>query len=290
MASYGGDSTYRGSVGTTTHTTVRVDTATSVATSPDPSVFAHPVTATASVTPSGVTGSVSFYANGQPIAGCTAQAVSPGTNGATATCTTSTLPVGGTSIIATYSGDNRYNGSSGSTTQLVLDDFKVDIQQIRDDLNAYRQQNPSPKSTYDHITNAIAHLDKALAPTLWQPDDRHLTSTGATVFNEDKAAMDELLKIGSPRPQVVSNAIPSIVSIDRAIAQLQYDDANTLINSITPTNMTEYQKAKSELAAAYSELQKGIQDQSSGNWDNSVGHFKNAWQHAVYAVQHANQT
>jgi hypothetical protein len=194
-----------------------------------------------------------------------------------------------TTYSAVYSGDAQYLGSSGQESTPGPTTFEAQLQAIRDDVATYRQQNPSPKSAYDHLTNALAHLDKALAATLWQADGMHLTSTGATVFSEDKAAMDELLKLAAPRPQVVASAIPTIVGIDRSIAQRQYDDANALISSLTPSKSADYQKAKSELATAAAELQKGVLDQSGSKWDNAIGHFKNAWQHALSASQYAGR-
>jgi len=61
-------------------------------------------------------GTVSFTSNGTAISGCTAL---PLTSSLTAVCMTSTLAVGTDAIMATYSGDTNYSGSSGSLSQLV---------------------------------------------------------------------------------------------------------------------------------------------------------------------------
>src|ERR1019366_1283100 len=77
------------------------------------------VTITATVGPAGApapTGTVSFTSNGIAISGCTAV---PLTSSLTAVCTTSTLAVGTDAIVATYSGDTNYSGSSGTLAQLV---------------------------------------------------------------------------------------------------------------------------------------------------------------------------
>src|ERR1019366_6648929 len=77
------------------------------------------VTITATVGPAGPpapTGTVSFTSNGIAISGCTAV---PLTSSLTAVCTTSTLAVGTDAIVATYSGDTNYSGSSGTLAQLV---------------------------------------------------------------------------------------------------------------------------------------------------------------------------
>ena len=92
---------------------------TSVISSPDPSTAGQLVTITATVSPSGPptpTGTVSFTSNATVISGCTAV---PLTSSLTAVCMTSTLAVGTDTIVATYSGDTNYSGSSGTLTQLV---------------------------------------------------------------------------------------------------------------------------------------------------------------------------
>ena len=92
-----------------------IRTTTTVTSAPNPSQAGQPVTMTATVTPSGPTGTVSFSSNGTAISGCTAVVLNSGI----AHCMTSALPAGTDAIVAMYSGDDNYNGSSGSTTQIV---------------------------------------------------------------------------------------------------------------------------------------------------------------------------
>jgi Bacterial Ig-like domain (group 3) len=94
-------------------------TTTSVVVAPSPSGFSQPVTVTATVSPSDGGGSVSFYANGAAIAGCSAQPLAATPNGYTATCTTTTLPLGDDVVAADYSGDAQYAASSGSAATVV---------------------------------------------------------------------------------------------------------------------------------------------------------------------------
>ncbi len=94
---------------------------TTVTGSPNPSMFGDAVTITATVSPLAPggpppTGTVSFASNGTAISGCTAV---PLASSLTAACTTSTLAVGTDAIVATYSGDANYFGSSGTLAQLV---------------------------------------------------------------------------------------------------------------------------------------------------------------------------
>ena len=91
---------------------------TTVTSSPNPSTFGQQVTITATVGPAGPpapTGTVGFTSNGTAISGCTSVTLNSGT----AQCVTSSLSVGTDMIVATYSGDSNYSGSSGSVVQIV---------------------------------------------------------------------------------------------------------------------------------------------------------------------------
>src|ERR1019366_9652662 len=108
-----------GGCGTVFRLTGPPPSTTAVTSSPNPSTFGDVVTITATVGPAGPpapTGTVSFTSNGIAISGCTAV---PLTSSLTAVCTTSTLAVGTDAIVATYSGDANYSGSSGTLSQLV---------------------------------------------------------------------------------------------------------------------------------------------------------------------------
>ena len=58
---------------------------------------------------------MSFTSNDVAISGCTAVPLTS----RTAVCTTSTLALGTDAIVATYSGDSNYTGSSGTLSQIV---------------------------------------------------------------------------------------------------------------------------------------------------------------------------
>jgi hypothetical protein len=100
-ASYNGNSSQ--AVGLTISSKPPTTTALSV--SPNPSTAGQTVTLTATVSPSAATGTVTFT-NGATTLGSSSL-----TNGA-ATFVTSALPVGNDSIVATYSGDATYLGST----------------------------------------------------------------------------------------------------------------------------------------------------------------------------------
>ena len=64
-------------------------------------------------------GTMSFTADGNSI-GCDSVAVSTSPGGASAQCTTSTLPAGSHSIAVTYSGDGSYNGSTSQALEQIV--------------------------------------------------------------------------------------------------------------------------------------------------------------------------
>ena len=90
-----------------------LDTTTSVSSNVNPSTYGQPVTFTATVSPSGATGTATFSVDGTAVS---TQTIS----GGAAAFSTSTLSAGTHSITATYNGDSNYNGSiSAALSQTV---------------------------------------------------------------------------------------------------------------------------------------------------------------------------
>jgi hypothetical protein len=93
----------------------------------NPSTVGQTVTFTATITPKDsptATGTVAFTSNGLPIAGCNAVAV---TAASTAQCPTNALPQGNDSIVAKYTGDANYQGSSSSPYPQVVNPSSVGV-------------------------------------------------------------------------------------------------------------------------------------------------------------------
>jgi type IV secretory pathway VirB2 component (pilin) len=126
-ATYGGDTNFNGSSGTTPHTINKADTTTAVTSSLNPSIYGNAVTFTAvvSVVAPGAgtpTGTITFQDGGVNIVGCVGVAVVSNQ----ATCSVSkytaggALAIGSHPITAVYSGDTNFNGSTGALpTQVV---------------------------------------------------------------------------------------------------------------------------------------------------------------------------
>jgi hypothetical protein len=110
-ATYGGDANYNSAVGTVTQTVAKVAVASTLTSSPNPSLPGSPVTLTDTL-PNNVTGTVTFT-NGTTTLGTST------VTGGVAALTTSTLPLGSDPITATYNGDGNFNSSVATVTQTV---------------------------------------------------------------------------------------------------------------------------------------------------------------------------
>src|SRR5205823_4796022 len=125
-AFYLGDTNYNPSTSNTVNLVVnppgKTNTSTSVSAAPNPANIGQSVTITATVSPSGGTGSptgtVTFTDNGSALPSATLV-------GTTATITTSFTTAGSHSIVATYSGDGSFNGSTSTAVTLTVNVVKA---------------------------------------------------------------------------------------------------------------------------------------------------------------------
>jgi hypothetical protein len=118
-ASYSGDTNFSGSSGSLAggQTVNQASSGTSVSSSENPSIFGDNVTFTATVTAvspgAGTpTGTVNFTIDGSPAGSGTL-------SGGTTSISTSSLSAGTHTVVASYTGDTNFTGSSGSLTQTV---------------------------------------------------------------------------------------------------------------------------------------------------------------------------
>lgn len=145
---------------------------TSVTSAPNPSTLGELVTITATVSPAGSpapTGTVSFTSNGMGISGCASILLS---SSLTAICMTSTLAVGTDAIVATYSGDENYDGSIGTLSQLV-NPLPVALQITPPQLRVHRPTSSirSRRAVWSTLATAIAgRCRQASSATTPSPD------------------------------------------------------------------------------------------------------------------------
>jgi hypothetical protein len=182
-AVYSGSANYAGGQDTLQQDVSKADTTTLVLASPSPAVEHQGATLTArvgAVAPgSGApTGVVSFTANGDPIGGAPLDAV---TGGAEATLDISDLPAGTYTIVATYAGDDDYNGNtSDAITHKVLGE--ADIVETTTVLTS--SVNPS---TYGELVSWTASLTAADGST----------PSGTVQFSVDGVDIGDPVPVGS---------------------------------------------------------------------------------------------
>jgi hypothetical protein len=150
--------------------------------------------------------------------------------------------------------------------------------------NLQRLLPTGDKKTDHRIEEAIEHIQKSLnidpkdggqwkKHELWL-DDTHLDSKhGKKVFDEEKKAVHELMKIDTPD---VSAEINALVAADEALAQTAIDDA---IDG--GGDQKDIEKAYKELEKAQEELDHTKKDGTPDpHYDKAIDHYKKAWEHA----------
>lgn len=116
-AAYQGDANHNTSTSAPVDQMVLVATTTTLATSPNPSIYGQPVLLTAAVTSSAGTppnGEAITFKQGSTVLG------SGNLNGGTATFSVATLAVGTKGLSAVYGGDSKFNTSTSSTVSQVI--------------------------------------------------------------------------------------------------------------------------------------------------------------------------
>jgi Big-like domain-containing protein len=112
-ARYAGNGQYNGSTSPTLAQVVKAATATSLASTPNPSTLGATVTLTASVAPAAASGTVQFY-NGNTLLG------SANLSGGQAQLAVANLPAGTDSLTAVYVGDANNSGSTSAAVAQVV--------------------------------------------------------------------------------------------------------------------------------------------------------------------------
>ena len=152
-------------------------------------------------------------------------------------------------------------------------------QEVRDSLAA--KQGSATGSDAKEIGEAIKHIDHSLESDLWV-DDSHLDSKdGDKVFEEEKKAVDHLLKVKNTS---VSEEIADLVQIDRDLAE-------TAINEIpaTANDPKKQDEVDDKRAKANQELAKGDSDRTAGKPKDAIDHYEKAWEQAQKATAEANK-
>ena len=147
--------------------------------------------------------------------------------------------------------------------------------------NLQRLLPTGDKKTDHRIEEAIKHINKSLGPNLWETD-LTLTKKGKEVFEEEKKAVHELMKIvrsGGPSAGDAQTAIDTLVSADETLAQNAIDEAIAVGG-----DPKEIAKAEEEMTKAQQELDHTKKDGTPDpRYDKAIDHYKKAWEHACKA-------
>ena len=119
------------------------------------------------------------------------------------------------------------------------------------------------------IWGATKHIENSLDPIFWESCSS-LTNNCMNVFDEEKKAVKELMKVDYP---VILEVIESLTDISKYLAQMAIDDV-----IVTNGDREEINEAQEEMTKAQEEYDKG-------KYDRTIDHYKKAWDHAKKAME-----
>ena len=114
------------------------------------------------------------------------------------------------------------------------------------------------------VADAIAALEKSLAPALWIDGDHLDAREGRRVFDEERRAVQALAGIKNP-PTWVGDLIARLVAIDRRLVTTAIDES---------TDAAAVDKARQELA-------QGDDLRDDGQPAPAIEHYRDAWKFVV---------
>ena len=131
----------------------------------------------------------------------------------------------------------------------------------------------SDSKTIKKIEKATKRIQKSLNTDFWNADADTLTQEfGKKVFNKEKRAVKELMKIKNPDAQI-QIVIDTLILVDQTLAQNAIDDAI----SNPDANSKQIEKAQKAMTKAQKDLDKE-------KFDKAINHYKQAWKHAQKAI------
>lgn len=172
----------------------------------------------------------------------------------------SIFPIGMTTV--TCSATDKADNSDSKTFNITVTSPNTDKQAV---LAVLQSLIPSGDAkTDERILKAIERLEKSLTPSWWDGPLALDPKDGKHVFDQEKKVVHELSKKELDGNPVALQAILTIVSVDRALAQYAIDNAV----DVKPSYM----------AKALEDMAKGDAYAASGKYENAIEHYKNAWE------------
>ena len=192
-------------------------------------------------------------------------------------------------LTAEFAGDEYYKPSINVST-FTVKSAKWLKQEAIGELEAIDTDN---KHAQKDIEKAIELINESLNPNLWIDASRLDPKHGHKVFDREKHAVKELLKITEERgehaePAIaddVEAVIDKIVKADEQLAIVAINDAKN-----TPVQDPKFQeKVEQEIAKAEEELANAYAEIEAGNPDKAIDDLRKAWKHAQLAIEFAQK-
>jgi hypothetical protein len=168
----------------------------------------------------------------------------------------------GLSPASTFAVDNQALCVGGCTTLLE------DKQAALDLLNGIYPTGD--KDTDKRFEKAIGSIGKSVTPEYWIDDTTLDPKDGKKVFDEEKKAVKELMKLEGNA--LADQVIDALVAIDGALAQAAVDAA-----TLAGGDQNDLDKANERLAKAADAI-------ADGDYDKAIEEYKKAWEYAQKAV------
>jgi len=150
-------------------------------------------------------------------------------------------------------------------------------------LAALQSLTSSNAKAQKEINKAIGHLQKSLTDQkiTWIDDSHIACKHGNSVFDEEKEAVKNLMKVSNPKHKdtydasikpAIDDMITKIADADKLLASTLISEANALTK-----------KDLKEIADANREIMKAEEDRTAGDFDKAIDGYKKGWQHAKKA-------
>ena len=154
---------------------------------------------------------------------------------------------------------------------------------------------PEYVSPNDPIGKAIEHIRKSLEDELWETDWT-LTDKGKVVFDEEKAAVEILMKMreaADANPVIKDSALAAIrylTTADRALAHTAIERAIARAEEagcyIADSYHANCQRLLYRIAQAQKEMARAEGEMNNRNYDEAIDHYKQAWQYVQFEERH----
>ena len=189
--------------------------------------------------------------------------------------------------LLTLLGTIPYAQAENSNSPRALKYQAIDILQVH--------ISPGYVSPDDPIGEALQHIRKSLEDELWETDWT-LTDKGKAVFDEERAAVEILMKLreaADANPVIKDSALAAIrylAAADRALTSTAINQAIAMAQAAgcytTDSYRSKCQKLLHTIALAQKEIAIADEEVANGRYEKATDYYKRAWQLAQFEEHH----